>query len=182
WSHRFHHLHGRDAIENTIDGEALANGWLGIIRYYVNLFGWSYWYHEVLGYLYLLPARWHLVDRTFSPHRVGLFKYYVNQLLVLAISTLLIVKVGWTYILIKVAFGMYWGSTQNVAHYGLEIGGRHNSRLVSRTYRIGRILEFAFFGSGHCHLEHHAFPRVPGFALSSAAIAKKLRRRFGIEP
>jgi fatty acid desaturase len=181
WSHAQHHAHGRDRLESTLDGSAAAAGVRGRVAYYAGLLGWSFWYHIGLGFLYLLPASWYVVDPAFKPRRYGRALYVFTQIQVTVVfMSQIYLSSGW-FFLPLVAFGVYWGTMQNVAHYGLEIGSRR-SVLVARTYRVLRPLEVALFRGGFYHLEHHAFPRIPGLLLNRAAVGNALIRKYGIIP
>lgn len=180
WSHMFHHACGRAHRECTIDESEDKRGASGRLRYFAGLLGVVYLYFELAGYLYLVvPAKWRLLDDSFRPKRYRNHLYLWAQLVVAAITTSLLFYGGVWFVFCKALFMMYWGLTQNVAHYGLEIGNTVHPELVSRTYRISRLWNAALFGAGYYHIEHHAFPRVPGLQLHEPGIRDALAARLG---
>ena len=171
WSHMTHHRFGRLKKEYTIDrSEASQNK----IQYYICLLGGSNIYHELAGYLYILIGknRAHILTRRFRPSYYLNLRYVSGQIVVLLLNMTLWIFGGWKFGLCKVAFTLYWGATQNIAHYGLEVGRFPGSRHAARTYRIPKLLNFLVYGAGPYHLEHHLFPRIPGLRLSSQAVTR----------
>jgi fatty acid desaturase len=183
WSHSLHHSHGRDHAINTIDGAASLGGKAATIKYYLGLVGLSYIYHEIAGYLYLIsPRKYHILDRRFNPARYKQYAYVLTQSVVLVVNYYLWSLGGLEFAIVKGILMLYWGMTQNVAHYGLEIGCTDYPALICRTYRVSPVLNFLLFGAGYHHIEHHAFPRVPGLCLSNPGVIDALGARFKIRP
>ena len=182
WSHMFHHAYGRVHRECTIDESDNKRGVAGKIKYYAGLTGLVCLYYELAGYLYLVvPRRWRLLDDGFRPKRYRNKLYLWTQLGVAAITVTLIVLGGTWFIICRAIFMLYWGMTQNVAHYGLEVGKTAHPELISRTYRVNGLWNAALFGAGYFHIEHHAFPKVSGLRLNQLLIREALVAKLGFE-
>jgi fatty acid desaturase len=181
WSHGIHHRDGRRTPGVTIDGAARTGGWPAKLKYYAGLLGFSHLFHELLGYLYLVcPAKYNLIDRSFKPWKYRGLLFLWCQVGVLATTAVFFYFGGWYYAVCRLAFMIYWGATQNVAHYGLEIGVGDHPELIARSYRVNRVVNYLLFGAGYYHLEHHAFPSVPGLRLQDAAVRHHLTEHYGI--
>jgi hypothetical protein len=179
WSHGLHHSMGRLDPSGTIDGKAAGATGFARLRYYLNLCGFSYYAHELIGYLYLIaPSGYHILDRRFRPWSYPFGLYPFVQLLVAATTVSLLYFGGGYYIACRLLFGLYWGLMQNVAHYGLE----HGSVFAARTYRTHPLLEFLLFKAGMRHIEHHVFPLVPGYCLDDPRVQSGLARILGFAP
>lgn len=173
-SHQAHHWCGRLSKSCTIDGGLSDHGITGHIRYYALLLGLGCFLHEIAGYLYLfLPSRWVPLDIKFDPQRRNMRLYAFCQLIVAGLTLTFLFRGGVYFLICRFVYAMYWGFTQNVAHYGLEIGDSKDSRYAARTYRVSPILNFVLFGSVFCHLEHHLFPFLPGHNLSAQTVGQK---------
>lgn len=183
WSHLAHHRYGRTEREYTIDGRSENSGKLGLVEYYLMLFGASCIYHELAGYLYpLLGDKYHILSRRFKRKFYRNWAYLLIQTGVFLVTLFLLIIGGWKFVFCRFLFVLYWGAFQNVAHYGLEIGKYENAALAARTYRLPKILEFLMFRSGVYHLEHHAFPNIPGIQLNNPAINDKLKAKLNFSP
>jgi fatty acid desaturase len=179
WSHGLHHSLGRTHEDYTLDGRAKNGGRLAKAKYYLNLLGFNCLFHEVVGYLYLVtPSRYHILDRRFKPWSFPKALYPVCQLGVLAVTVGLLFLAGPYFVACRLLFCIYWGLMQNVAHYGLEHGSVH----AARTYRVSPILEFLLFKAGYRHVEHHAFPGLPGYCLDDVNVQNELVRVIGFRP
>jgi fatty acid desaturase len=179
WSHSLHHSLGRSEEEYTLDGRARKGGRFGRAKYYLNLLGFNCLYHELIGYLYLaIPSKYHILDRRFKPWSFQNGLYAFCQVGVFGLTlTLLFLGKGY-FIACRLLFLIYWGMMQNVAHYGLEHGSVH----AARTYRVNPILEFVLFKAGYRHVEHHAFPGIPGYCLDDAYVQTELPKMIGFVP
>ncbi len=185
WSHLAHHRYGRSEIEYTIEGNAhLMSKPKGLIFYYLNLFGLSCLYYEIAGYLYpIFGTKLKFMDKKFKKTYYRNLKYLLIQIFVFFVTLVLIIKLGVVkFLIIKLSFMIYWGMSQNVAHYGLPIGKYENSHLAARTYRVNFLIEMLMFGAGTRHLEHHAFPNIPGSSLHSKKISEELHKKYSITP
>lgn len=182
WSHMSHHRHGRSKIEYTIDGMAkkLKNG---KVYYYLSLFGASYIYHEIAGYLYpIVGDKYHFLSRRFKKKYYRNKSYYLCQLMVFGFTVGLFWLGGLKFLFCKCCFMLYWGAFQNVAHHNLDIGDYEHSNIASRTYKLPSLIEFLIFRSGPYHLEHHAFPWVPGPKLNSPIVKERIIDKLGSYP
>ena len=161
-AHLEHHRIGRREMKRgLLDRPAGRSSALEVATYYASLLGKNYWGYVVAGPIFLLSPR--IYQRCF--HRVGLRR----TVAVLAAQT--VVVSWWTFNLLgphaigfalaQVVFSAYWGLSQNVAHYGLALGGAR-AKYAARTYEVPRWVHFAFFGSVFRHTEHHVFPHVAG--------------------
>lgn len=183
WSHMAHHRFGRTDSTYTIDGKNARSNIIDLVWYYSSLLGASCLYHEIAGYLYpLLGDKYHILTRRFKKCYYYNLKYLTFQTGVFLVTILLIYVGGYKFLICRLAFMIYWGIFQNVAHYGLEIGDYKHAHLAARTYRLPSIVEFLMFRGGAYHLEHHAFPFVPGPHLNSKEVQIKLREKLGFIP
>ena len=177
WSHQLHHEGGRLEEKHTLDGptrKKWSTGWFG---YYFGLLGWNCYFHELMGYLMLvIPNRIIIGGRRFDFDENRRSEYAICQLAVFAVTAILLMKGGLYFVACRVIFAIYWGSMQNVSHYGLEHGKQH----VARTYRLNSILEYVLFRGGFYHIEHHVFPSLPGYCLSDPRILAAAERRLGV--
>lgn len=179
-SHSAHHACGRLRRDCTIDASCAALGWPGVLQYYLLLGGLGCLLHELAGYLYLVTHRVPIPIR-FCPRRYGRL-YWITQALVFAVTCVFILRAGWAFVGTRLAFAAYWGLTQNVAHYRLEIAESALSLVAARTYRVNSLAELLLFGSVFRHLEHHAFPYLPGPTLRDPSVTALVAERLGIEP
>jgi fatty acid desaturase len=183
WSHHAHHKFGRSDVEYTIDGKADSMGTSGRVWYYLCLLGASCIYHEIAGYLYpILGDKYHILSRRFKKKYYNNISYSVNQVFVLLVTVIFLYLFFWKFLICRFVFTIFWGTFQNVAHYGLEIGDYIDSHLASRTYRLPKFIEFLIFRGGAYHLEHHAYPYIPGPNLNSEIIQERLQIKLGFKP
>jgi hypothetical protein len=156
-------------------------GVLGYVKYYALLFGLGSFLHEIAGYLYVVaPAAWIPLDIRFVLGRRGIVRYALSQFALFLLVTWFFIEGGRYYIVCRILYGIYWGVTQNVAHYGLEIAESEASVIAARTYNVNPLLTFLCFGSVFRHLEHHAFPALPGPVLGQPAVLLALQNSSGI--
>lgn len=184
YSHREHHNCGRADIRCTIDGGIKELGIIGYIRYYFLLMGLGYLLHEIAGYLYLFYKL--LRYNPLNINQNYLIRKYreimLTQVIVLTINIVLFYFIGLYFIIIKLSVMVYWGFTQNVAHYKLEIEKNENSKYASRSYRVSKVLNNLLFGATFHHLEHHMFPSIPGVNLNNKAIQSEIRKKLNASP
>jgi len=182
WSHNQHHTFGRIAAESSLDGPHRAILLRDRVMYYLGLLGVVSFLHEFAGYWYLIPGSHHFpLFPGFRPQRYSL-RFFVAQLTVLVMTAFLIIQSHGWYLVTRGLFAVYCGTMQNVSHFGLEIGSGPHPELAARTYRLPRMIEFLLFRAGFYHVEHHAFPQIPGLHLSNPVIQDRLFETYGIQP
>jgi len=178
-AHAEHHTCGReDRAHCLIDHRSKVKSLTAYVEYYALLCGWNYVGFIVAGCL--LPFR------SFVFRHYPFLRYSFRSALLCELVVLLhIVIVFWSFglmaLLVYSLFALYWGVSQNVAHYALPIGGPHG-KYASRTFRVQPALSAAFFGSTFFHLEHHVVPELPSDRLQSAAVSDRVREVIGAQP
>lgn len=177
-AHLEHHIVGRSGQPHgLIDHRLEVYGKWERLFYYAEVLGLNYWAYWAAGLIFIIsPAAF---SKCFF--RIKLrqsIPVLLGQIVVISTLLLQITVMGWILFLIAhVLFSVYWGLAQNMAHYGLEIGGS-NSRVASRTYALPAVINFLMFGSVFRHLEHHVLPRVPGPLLGCPGVQLEVARRL----
>lgn len=179
-SHLTHHRCGRkDSRVCLLDHRDHPPSCNTYLAYYLNLFGKNYLDYIPAGIICLASER--MFERLYfrmrlpSRRHIGVSQVaaLVGMLLMVAVSpSLPSLLAGFA------AFMVYWGFSQNVSHYGLNIGGPL-AVFGSRTYTVNRLAHFLFFGSIFRHLEHHTLPHVPGVLLNASEITDQVQARVG---
>lgn len=179
WSHKQHHRFGRQRAEDTIEQAPYVNSSYGTLAYYCLLCGAAAVYYEIAGYLYpLFGDRYHILSRDFRKSHYRCPRYIFGQLAVLFTSVALLAIGGWKFVLVRLMFLLYWGMSQNVAHYGLQVHDSLLGRTASRTYRGPAWVEALVYRTAFYHWEHHLFPFIPGPHLNNPLVAAEAGQRF----
>jgi len=183
WSHAFHHEFGRLEPEFTIEQSSRNVGWLGRVRYYLQLFGASALMHEVAGYfLPFFPEYSKYLEGGGTDNVFRSGKYLACQVVVFLLTIFFITSGGWYFLLVRSFFLVFWGVGQNVAHYGIFACPIKGMEIAARSYRVNKFMTFLLFGASFYHVEHHAFPTVPGLLLSNSQVLDAFKRAYGFEP
>ena len=178
---RQHHRDGRnDPRTNDIaDGPLNMRSYA---KYYVGLIFVPYLYWLTIGFLrsvYVVRKRSETRSgRRFAPY---LLPPLVPQLLILAyiVTALLLNPIH--FIVYFVTTTLLWNLLQNVAHYGLSGETRRLNAIAARSYRVNWVVRLITFGS-LAHVEHHVFPNVPGYQLSSDSMQLRVAEKIGAPP
>jgi fatty acid desaturase len=149
------------------------------IWYYTNLLGRNYFDYIPAGFIFLASRSF--FESLYFKMRLPSRKLVAfSQIFVVmhAAAALVLASSPLSTMVAYVMFAVYWGMSQNVSHYGLAIGGE-KAVFASRTYAVGRVVHFLFFGSVFSHLEHHVMPRVPGVLLADKDVAISVAAKVG---
>lgn len=172
-AHFAHHECGRSTRPHCMLDRKYPFYTLGrYIEYYGALCGLNYWLYILGGVL--AAAKPPLFTAYFFRISGRLRRSIIfNELICCVWAVIVWSQIPvWEMLAVHLAFGVMWGLSQNVAHYGLDVGESELDRIAARTYRVPRPLHFLLFGTPFSHLAHHLFPRVPGVLLEGEAILK----------
>lgn len=179
-AHAAHHRCGReDRGHCLIDHKHATYRVREILYYYFYLCGLNYYVYIAAGPIYVMSPKMFNKYFFFARFKGG-YVLTVQCLVGLNIA-FLIYFLQAQFLLWLALFGLYWGLSQNLSHYALQVGGP-GAKFTSRTFRVSPVWEFILFGSIFRHLEHHVLPHVPSHKLGDPEIAERVRKTIKGEP
>lgn len=178
-AHAEHHVCGREDKQHClIDHRSNVPSLKVYLEYYAFLFGWNYVGLVAAGLL--LPFRGY-VNRHYPFLKYVFRSALIAQLAVLLHAVFVFWTLGFTAFILYGLFAIYWGMSQNVAHYALPVGGPYG-KYASRTFRVHPWLSTAFFHSTFFHLEHHVAPEISSNKLGSEVLSNRIQGAIGGRP
>jgi fatty acid desaturase len=178
-SHSLHHIHGRSPdLRYVVENRSPPGSIIGAIEYYGLLFGTGY-YWNILGGFVTVCMR-NRLNYFYGSESSPKLLLVASQILVVVCQTILIVALGYEYLAMLIAFGVFWGVSQNLPHYALPMTNDANLRHAARSYRVPKVLHFIFFGTMFSHLSHHVFQGIPGVLLADSELDHKVGQAIGI--
>jgi len=179
-AHIEHHICGRDKKDHClIDHRHNTYSFFQYIEYYASIIGLNYVLYIFSGFLLFINER--VFNNELGFVKISRKKALQAQVFVTIHLIVVFLVLGFDAIFLIALTSVYWGLSQNVAHYALPVGGDY-AKYASRTFRVSRFWELLFFGSAFRHVEHHVAPHIPGVKLCDPEIQELVISKIGGEP
>lgn len=179
-SHSLHHIYGRTPdVRFIVENRRPRGSLYGFFEYYGLLLGTGYYWNILGGYASIFL--WGRRKYFYASDGVSYWYAIFCQSVVLSVHVGAISFLGWWYVVAVLMYGVYWGLSQNLPHYGLAMTDDVILRHAARSYSVPPILHFVFFGAIFSHLSHHVFQDTPGVMLNAEGMDEKVSGFFGFE-